>query len=162
MLCVALSQATFFITYVLTLGWASLSSEVLQTFSLSYNWMRKYIFRLKDDPNAVPSFPYHTEVPKVLLFGLIGFTCSILAPLIVPFLLVYFFLGYLVYRNQVSPFMLYGTTVEAMFSSISVLNMSTTAPQNFHCCWLCRQLDGHNASNAYCLYIVYISFMPIR
>ncbi|CAL9084607.1 unnamed protein product [Musa textilis] len=94
-------QATFFITYVLTLGWASLSSEVLQTFSLSYNWMRKYIFRLKDDPNAVPSFPYHTEVPKVLLFGLIGFTCSILAPLIVPFLLVYFFLGYLVYRNQI-------------------------------------------------------------
>ena len=57
---------------------------------------------MKEDTEFVPSFPYHTEVPKVLLFGLLGFTCSVLAPLILPFLLVYFFLGYVVYRNQVS------------------------------------------------------------
>ncbi|KAG6532793.1 CSC1-like protein RXW8 [Zingiber officinale] len=94
-------QATFFMTYVLALGWTSLSSEVLQSYSLLYHLTRKYIFRCKDDPSLVPSFPYHTEVPKVLLFGLLGFTCSILAPLILPFLLVYFFLGYLVYRNQI-------------------------------------------------------------
>lgn len=47
------------------------------------------------------SFPYHTEVPRVLVFGLIGFTCAIMAPLILPFMLVHFFLAYLVYRNQV-------------------------------------------------------------
>ncbi|KAM0949933.1 putative calcium-dependent channel, 7TM region phosphate [Dioscorea sansibarensis] len=94
-------QATFFITYVLTSGWVSLASEVLQLFALVYNAIRKYIFRVKDDPNSVPSFPYHTEVPKLLLFGLLGFTCSILAPLILPFLLFYFFFGYVVYRNQI-------------------------------------------------------------
>ncbi|KAG1341844.1 putative CSC1-like protein RXW8 [Cocos nucifera] len=54
-----------------------------------------------DDPDSVPSVPYHTEIPRVLVFGLLGFTCSILAPLILPFLLVYFFLGYVVYRNQI-------------------------------------------------------------
>lgn len=95
------SQATFFITYVLTSGWASLSSEVMQLFGLIWNFIRRHIFGWKDDPASVPSFPYHTEVPKVLLFGLLGFTCSVLAPLILPFLLVYFFLGYVVYRNQI-------------------------------------------------------------
>ncbi|KAM0927644.1 hypothetical protein ACQ4PT_002724 [Festuca glaucescens] len=94
-------QATFLITYVLTSGWASLSSELMQLFCLIWNFIRKYILRMKEDTEFVPSFPYHTEVPKVLLFGLLGFTCSVLAPLILPFLLVYFFLGYVIYRNQV-------------------------------------------------------------
>jgi hypothetical protein len=94
-------QATFFITYVLTSGWASLSSELMQLFGLIWNFIRKYVLRMREDTEFVPSFPYHTEVPKVLLFGLLGFTCSVLAPLILPFLLVYFFLGYVVYRNQV-------------------------------------------------------------
>ncbi|KAG8062068.1 hypothetical protein GUJ93_ZPchr0003g18322 [Zizania palustris] len=93
-------QATFFTTYVLTSGWASLSSEVMQLFGLTWNFITKYILRMKEDSDLVPSFPYHTELPKVLLFGLLGFTCSVLAPLILPFLLVYFFLGYVVYRNQ--------------------------------------------------------------
>jgi len=100
---VSLIQASFFITYVLTSGWAGLSAELLQLFSLVYNLFKKILFRSEDDPNYVQSFPYYTEVPKVLLFGLIGFTCSIFAPLILPFLLVYFTLGYLVYRNQVNP-----------------------------------------------------------
>ncbi|XP_072971847.1 CSC1-like protein RXW8 [Typha angustifolia] len=94
-------QATFFITYVLTSGWASLCSEIMQLFPLIYNFVRKFVLGGKDDPESVPSFPYHTEVPKVLLFGLLGFTCSILAPLILPFLLIYFCLGYVVYRNQI-------------------------------------------------------------
>ena len=95
-------QATFFTTYVLTSGWASLSSEVMQLFGLIWNFVRKYILRMKEDSDFILSFPYHTELPKVLLFGLLGFTCSVLAPLILPFLLLYFFLAYIVYQNQVS------------------------------------------------------------
>ncbi|XP_062214990.1 CSC1-like protein RXW8 [Phragmites australis] len=93
-------QATFFTTYVLTSGWASLSSELMQLFGLIWNFIRRYILRIKEDSDFVFSFPYHTEVPKILLFGLLGFTCSVLAPLILPFLLLYFFLAYVVYRNQ--------------------------------------------------------------
>ncbi|CAD6206146.1 unnamed protein product [Miscanthus lutarioriparius] len=93
-------QATFFTTYVLTSGWASLSSELMQLFSLTWNFARRYLLRMKEDSDLLYSFPYHTEVPKVLLCGLLGFTCSVLAPLILPFLLLYFCLGYVVYRNQ--------------------------------------------------------------
>ncbi|KAL6637001.1 hypothetical protein ACP70R_024573 [Stipagrostis hirtigluma subsp. patula] len=94
-------QATFFITYVLTSGWASLCSEILQVYNLVYNFFCKCVFCYKQDLEYVYSFPYHTEVPKVLLFNLLGFAFSIMAPLILPFLLVYFCLGYLVYRNQI-------------------------------------------------------------
>ncbi|CAA2989577.1 CSC1 RXW8 [Olea europaea subsp. europaea] len=96
------STATFFVTYVLTSGWASLSCELIQPFPLLYNSFYRFILRNKDDSSyGSYTFPYHTEVPRVLLFGLLGFTCSVLAPLILPFLLVYFFLAYLVYRNQI-------------------------------------------------------------
>ncbi|GLT62968.1 hypothetical protein SLA2020_355680 [Shorea laevis] len=96
------NQATFFMTYVLSSGWASLACEVIQLFALLCNMIKKFIFRMKDDsPDAVYSFPHHTEIPRVLLFGLIGFTCSVMAPLILPFLLGYYFLAYLVYRNQI-------------------------------------------------------------
>ncbi|KAJ1442743.1 Calcium-dependent channel, 7TM region, putative phosphate [Sesbania bispinosa] len=96
------AQATFFTTYVLSSGWASLACEVMQIFPLVCNVFQKFILRFKDDAlNGSLSFPYHTEVPRTLLFGFLGFTCSILAPLMLPFLLIYFFLAYLVYRNQI-------------------------------------------------------------
>ncbi|CAJ1972770.1 unnamed protein product [Sphenostylis stenocarpa] len=96
------AQATFFTTYVLSSGWASLAYEVMQIFPLLCNIFQRLILRLKEDAlDGTLSFPYHTEVPRVLLFGFLGFTCSILAPLMLPFLLFYFFLAYLVYRNQI-------------------------------------------------------------
>ncbi|GAV58004.1 DUF221 domain-containing protein/RSN1_TM domain-containing protein [Cephalotus follicularis] len=96
------TQASFFMTYVLSSGWASLSCEVMQLFPLLCNMFKTFVLRMKGDSyDGTLSFPYHTEIPKVLLFGLLGFTCSIMAPLIIPFLLMYFFLAYLVYRNQI-------------------------------------------------------------
>lgn len=94
--------ASFFMTYVLTSGWASLSCELLQPLPLLCNFLYRYVLRNKDECTyGTWTFPYHTEVPRVLLFGVLGFTCSIMAPLILPFLLVYYFLAYLVYRNQI-------------------------------------------------------------
>ncbi|KAE8679916.1 CSC1-like protein [Hibiscus syriacus] len=97
------TQATFFTTYVLTSGWASLSCEVIQLFPFLCNWFKKFIPRTQEEPcsSSALTFPHHTEIPRLLLFGLLGFTCSIMAPLILPFLLVYFFLSFLVYRNQI-------------------------------------------------------------
>lgn len=96
-----LLQASFFMTYVLTSGWASLSSELMQPVALIWNLITRFILRWDDASSSTLSFPYHTEVPKVLLFGLLGFTFSIMAPLILPLILAYFFLAFLVYRNQV-------------------------------------------------------------
>ncbi|XP_047256926.1 CSC1-like protein RXW8 isoform X2 [Capsicum annuum] len=96
------STATFFMTYVLTSGWASLSVELLQPFGLICRLFSWFILRNKDPScHGTLTFPYHTEVPRILLFGLFGFAYAILSPLILPLLVVYFSIAYLVYRNQI-------------------------------------------------------------
>ncbi|TMW97221.1 hypothetical protein EJD97_005955 [Solanum chilense] len=96
------STATFFMTYVLTSGWASLSVELLQPFGLICRLFSRFIMRNTDAScYGTLTFPYHTEVPRILLFGLFGFAYAILAPLILPFLVVYYSIAYLVYRNQI-------------------------------------------------------------
>ncbi|KAK9105117.1 hypothetical protein Scep_021961 [Stephania cephalantha] len=93
------AQASFFIAYVVTSGWTSLSSELFRMFPLMWNYIKPCV-RNANDEFDVPSFPYHSEIPRVLFFGLLGIIFFFLAPLILPFLLAYFFLGYVIYRNQ--------------------------------------------------------------
>ncbi|ONI19171.1 hypothetical protein PRUPE_3G263100 [Prunus persica] len=94
-------KASFFIAYVVTSGWTSLLSSVLFRLSPLICSIIKKPFSGKDgDELKVPSIPYHSHIPKVLFFGLLGITYFFLAPLIIPFLLVYCCLGYIIYRNQ--------------------------------------------------------------
>ncbi|KAH9313798.1 hypothetical protein KI387_022425 [Taxus chinensis] len=93
-------QATFFITYVLTSGWTGLSVEITRLFPLIVDFFRRHFSNSIEDDDCAPTFPYHQDLPKVLLFGLLGFTYSLLAPLILPFLLIYFSVGFIMYRNQ--------------------------------------------------------------
>ncbi|KAI7728265.1 hypothetical protein M8C21_020907 [Ambrosia artemisiifolia] len=94
-------QASFFMTYVMTSGWSGLSFELLQPVPLVGNWLFKCVLMKEEDFVIPMTFSFHTELPRVLLFGLLGFTFCILAPLILPFLLIYFCFAFLVYRNQI-------------------------------------------------------------
>ncbi|EOA33300.1 hypothetical protein CARUB_v10019848mg [Capsella rubella] len=95
------TQAGFFMTYCFTSGWASLACEIMQPMALIWNLVAKVVSKNDDDSYETLRFPYHTEIPRLLLFGLLGFTNSVIAPLILPFLLIYFFLAYLIYKNQI-------------------------------------------------------------
>ncbi|KAK9741109.1 hypothetical protein RND81_03G082400 [Saponaria officinalis] len=94
------AQATFFITYVVTTGWTSLSSELFQLISLICTILRRIFSAEENDDLAVPSIPYESEIPRILFFGLLGITYFFLSPLILPFILVYFCIGYLIFQNQ--------------------------------------------------------------
>ncbi|XP_058226297.1 CSC1-like protein HYP1 [Rhododendron vialii] len=94
------AQASFFIAYVVTSGWTSTSSELFRLFPLISSFMQKKFAGKDDDDFEVPSVPYHGQIPKIVFFGLLGVTYFFLAPLILPFLLVYYCLGYIVFRNQ--------------------------------------------------------------
>ncbi|KAB2613818.1 CSC1-like protein HYP1 [Pyrus ussuriensis x Pyrus communis] len=94
------AQASFFIAYVVTSGWTSLlSSELFRVTRLILSIIKRP-FSGKDDEFEAPSIPYHSAIPKVLFFGLLGLTYFFLAPLILPFLVVYCCLGYIIFRNQ--------------------------------------------------------------
>ncbi|XP_021770855.1 CSC1-like protein HYP1 isoform X2 [Chenopodium quinoa] len=94
------AQASFFISYVVTSGWTSLSSELFQLVTLIWNFLRRIFAKEEADDLIISSVPYESEIPRILFFVLLGITYFILAPLILPFLLVYFCMGYLIYRNQ--------------------------------------------------------------
>lgn len=94
------AQASFFIAYVVTLGWTSTSSELFRVIPFIGSLVCKPCTRNSNNDVKVPSFPYHQDIPKILFFGLLGFTYFFLAPLIIPFLLGYFSLAYIIYRNQ--------------------------------------------------------------
>ncbi|QCE12610.1 CSC1-like protein HYP1 [Vigna unguiculata] len=95
------AQASFFIAYVVTFGWTNIASELFQLIPLLYNYFNVIFCGDSDtDDFEAPSIPYHSEIPRILFFDLLGVTYFILAPLILPFLLVYFCLGYIIYRNQ--------------------------------------------------------------
>lgn len=93
-------QATFFIAYVVTSGWTSVASELFRLIPLVCCYFKRLVGKGIGEEVDVPSIPYHSNIPKVLLFGLIGITYFLLAPLILPFLLVYFCMAYLIFRNQ--------------------------------------------------------------
>ncbi|XP_057509044.1 CSC1-like protein At1g69450 isoform X2 [Actinidia eriantha] len=93
------AQASFFIAYVVTSGWTSVSSELVRVIPLIFSLIRKPCISSEHE-FEVPSLPYHRDIPKLLFFGLLGITYFFLAPLILPFLLIYFCVGYIIYRNQ--------------------------------------------------------------
>ncbi|KAJ4711405.1 CSC1-like protein [Melia azedarach] len=94
------AQASFFIAYVVTSGWTSASSELFRIIPLICSLIRKPFAKSTDDDLEVPSIRYHNDIPRILLFGLLGITYFFLAPLILPFLLIYLCLAYIIYRNQ--------------------------------------------------------------
>lgn len=93
------AQASFFIAYVVT-SWTSITSELTQTAALFCHLWGKCAKCCRRDASEAPSMPYHSEIPRILLFGLLGLTYFIVAPLILPFVLVYFCLGYFIFCNQ--------------------------------------------------------------
>jgi len=77
--------------------------EILQSGTLVLNFLKRHTVAEKHKPlvDNVLSLPYYRTLPTVLFFVLLGLVYSIINPLILPFLLIYFILGYVVYRNQV-------------------------------------------------------------
>ncbi|XP_030547859.1 CSC1-like protein HYP1 isoform X2 [Rhodamnia argentea] len=94
------AQASFFIAYVVTSGWTSVSSELFRLLPLIFHFLAKVFAKKDAEEFKVPQIPYHSEIPKIIFFGVLGITYLILAPLILPFLLIYYCMGYIVYRNQ--------------------------------------------------------------
>lgn len=99
-------QASFFIAYVVTSGWTNTASELLRLKPFLLSFFKKRFCKASNEDFEVPSMPYHREIPRLLLFGLVGVIYFFLAPLILPFIVLYFCLGYVIYRHQVGTYML--------------------------------------------------------
>ncbi|XP_065860502.1 CSC1-like protein At1g69450 [Euphorbia lathyris] len=93
------AQASFFVAYVVTSGWTSVLSELFRVIPLTCSLLTGCC-KSSDEELDIPSVPYHKDIPRILFFGLLGITYFFLAPIILPFLLVYLCLAYIIFRNQ--------------------------------------------------------------
>ncbi|CAA0837928.1 CSC1-like protein [Striga hermonthica] len=107
----ASAQADFFMTYILTNGLSGFSLEILQPGLLMWDKMKSHMWDWgKNKQPNLYSLPYYRIVPFVALVILIGMVYAVVAPLLVPFLVGYFCLGYVVFVNQIQN--VYITTYE--------------------------------------------------
>ncbi|XP_061980196.1 CSC1-like protein At3g54510 isoform X2 [Populus nigra] len=97
------SQADFFVTYILTDGLSGFSLEILQPGLLVWDAVKSHtVGGSGDEENPyLYSLPYFRIIPSVSLSILIGMVYAVVAPLLLPFLVGYFYLGYVVYVNQI-------------------------------------------------------------
>lgn len=90
-------------TYTLV-GLSGFCLEALQAGMLLLDFIKAQTCgRSKENPYLY-SLPYFRVIPLVSLSILIGMVYAVVAPLLLPFLVGYFFLGYAVYINQVINF----------------------------------------------------------
>ncbi|KAB1216135.1 putative membrane protein C2G11.09 [Morella rubra] len=98
-------KATFFITYIMIDGWAGIAGEILRLKPLVIFHL-KNLFLVKTerdrekamDPGSV-DFP--ETLPSLQLYFLLGLVYAVVTPILLPFILIFFALAYLVYRHQI-------------------------------------------------------------
>ncbi|CAI9102843.1 OLC1v1001192C1 [Oldenlandia corymbosa var. corymbosa] len=96
------AQADFFMTYILTNGLSGFSVEALQPGLFTWDLIKSHTWQRGKHENAyLYSLPYYRTIPFISVCLLIGMVYAVVSPLLLPFLVGYFLLGYLVFVNQI-------------------------------------------------------------
>ncbi|XP_071737356.1 calcium permeable stress-gated cation channel 1-like [Rutidosis leptorrhynchoides] len=98
-------KATFFITYIMVDGWTGTAAQLLRLKRLIIYHL-KNIFLVKterDRERAMnpKSISFYTGEPQIQFYFLIGLVYAVVSPLLIPFILVFFGLAFVIYRHQV-------------------------------------------------------------
>ncbi|KAF2305491.1 hypothetical protein GH714_005716 [Hevea brasiliensis] len=118
-------NATFFLTFVALKFFVGYGLELSRVVPLIiYHLKRKYLCKTETELKeawAPGDFGYATRVPGDMLIITIVLCYSVIAPLIIPFGVVYFGLGWLVLRNQdVAPYAYTNTCFSVIVPSHNV------------------------------------------
>ncbi|KAG4975528.1 hypothetical protein AAZX31_13G002500 [Glycine max] len=98
-------KASFFITYIMIDGWASIAAEVLMLKPLIVYHLKNFFLvkTEKDREEAMDpgSIGFNTGEPRIQLYFLLGLVYAAVTPAVLPFIIVFFGLAYLVFRHQI-------------------------------------------------------------
>ncbi|KAL3521926.1 hypothetical protein ACH5RR_014760 [Cinchona calisaya] len=98
-------KATFFITYIMVDGWAGIAAEVLRLKPLIIFHLKNFFLvkTEKDREEAMDpgSLGFNTGEPQIQFYFLLGLVYAVVTPLLLPFILVFFGLAYVVFRHQI-------------------------------------------------------------
>uniref|UniRef100_A0A0E0FMR1 Calcium permeable stress-gated cation channel 1 n=1 Tax=Oryza nivara TaxID=4536 RepID=A0A0E0FMR1_ORYNI len=98
-------KATFFITYVMVDGWAGVAGEILRLKPLIIFHLKNFFLvkTEKDREEAMDpgSIGFDSNEPQIQLYFLLGLVYAVVTPFLLPFILIFFGLAYVVYRHQI-------------------------------------------------------------
>ncbi|XP_052186844.1 CSC1-like protein At4g02900 [Diospyros lotus] len=97
-------KATFFITYIMVDGWAGIAAEIVRLVPLVVFHL-KNTFLVKTDQDREQamdpgSLDFSTSEPRIQLYFLLGLVYSVITPILLPFIIVFFAFAYVVFRHQ--------------------------------------------------------------
>ena len=99
-------KATFFITYIMVDGWAGVAGEILRLKPLIFYHLKNFFLvkteKDREDAMNPGSLSFNTGEPQIQLYFLLGLVYAAVTPILLPFIVVFFALAYVVYRHQVS------------------------------------------------------------
>ncbi|XP_031503048.1 CSC1-like protein At1g32090 [Nymphaea colorata] len=93
------TKATFFITYIMLDGWSAVATVLLRTKSLALYHLRTEKDReqaMEQENIGIPE-----NLPRLHLYFLLGLVYAVVSPILLPFVIIFFGLGFLVYRHQI-------------------------------------------------------------
>ncbi|XP_054808336.1 CSC1-like protein At1g32090 [Prosopis cineraria] len=98
-------KATFFMTYIMVDGWAGIAGEILRLKPLViYHLKNMFLVKTERDREKAMdpgSVDFKEAIPSLQLYFLLGIVYAVVTPILLPFILVFFALAYLVYRHQI-------------------------------------------------------------
>ncbi|XP_031262306.1 calcium permeable stress-gated cation channel 1-like isoform X2 [Pistacia vera] len=98
-------KATFFITYVMVDGWAGIALEILRLQPLIiYHLKNSFLVKTERDREEAMdpgSMGFHTGEPRIQFYFLLGLVYATVTPLLLPFIIVFFVLAYVVFHHQI-------------------------------------------------------------
>ena len=87
-------------------GWAGVAGEILRLKPLVIYHIRNFFLvkTEKDREEAMDpgTLGFNTGEPQIQLYFLLGLVYAVVTPILLPFILVFFGLAYVVYRHQVN------------------------------------------------------------
>ncbi|KAL4205454.1 hypothetical protein AMTRI_Chr01g114660 [Amborella trichopoda] len=98
-------KATFFITYILVDGWSGVAAEVLRLKPLIMYHLKNALLvkteKDREDAMNPGSLGFASSEPQLQLYFLLGLVYAVVTPILLPFIVVFFGLAYMVYRHQI-------------------------------------------------------------
>uniref|UniRef100_A0A5B6Z865 Putative calcium permeable stress-gated cation channel 1 n=1 Tax=Davidia involucrata TaxID=16924 RepID=A0A5B6Z865_DAVIN len=98
-------KATFFITYIMVDGWAGIAGEILRLKPLIIFHLKNFFLvkTEKDREEAMDpgSLGFNTGEPQIQFYFLLGLVYAVVTPVLLPFIIIFFGLAYVVFRHQI-------------------------------------------------------------
>ncbi|CAA6654127.1 unnamed protein product [Spirodela intermedia] len=98
-------KATFFITYIMVDGWSGVAAEILRVKPLiMYHLRNTFIVKTEQDRQQAMdpgSLEFASSEPRIQFYFLLGLVYSVVTPILLPFIVIFFGFAYVVFRHQI-------------------------------------------------------------